>query len=339
MTATAELILPEFRKQDEIISEIREKYTGMTVAKDGYKAVRAARLELKKLRCDVENLRKDLKEESLKRGRSIDSEANRLKSMLEPIEQALAAEEKAEDDRKAAELRAIQEAAERKLQSRVDAVVEAGGTPVVSIIRPMSEDEFAGYLEAIRVEVAELAEARRAEEEARAKREAEETAEREKREAEERAERERLEAERAAELARQAEELRIREAELAEARKVEAERLQAMREQIEQERAELRRQQEAAAERERVAEEERRQVEAEKRAEEERIESERLEAERVERLEALKPEIEKVVKFRSQLLKHAKAELKKLGNPSWSEGVLIGVTALLDDIEQTVSEI
>jgi chemosensory pili system protein ChpA (sensor histidine kinase/response regulator) len=328
MTATAELILPEFRKPDEIISEIREKYTGMTVAKDGYKTVRAARLELKKLRCDVENLRKDLKEESLKRGRAIDSEANRLKAMLEPIEQALAAEEKAEDDRKAEELRAIQEAAERKLQSRVDAVVEAGGTPVVSIIRPMSDDEFAGYLEAVRVEVAELAEAKRAEEDARAKREAEE-----------RAERERLEAERAEELARQAEELRIREAELAEARKVEAEQLQAMREQIEHERAEFRKQQEIAAGRERLAEAERRRVEAEKRAEDDRIEAERLEAERLERLEALKPEIEKVVKFRSQMLKHAKAELKKLGNPSWGDDVLESICSAVDSVEASLSSV
>jgi len=328
MSTTAELILPEFRKQDQIISEIREKYTGLTVAKDGYKTVKAARLELKKLRCDVESLRKDLKADILERGRVIDSEANRLKAMLEPLEQSLAAEEKAEDDRKAAELRAIQEAAERKLQSRVDAVVEAGGTPVVSIIRPMSDDEFAGYLEAIRVEVEEAAEAKRVEEEARAKRETEE-----------RAERERLEAERAAELARQTEELRTREAALAEARKAESDRLNAMREQLEQERAELRKQQEAAAERDRLAEADRRRVEAEKRAEEERIEAERIEAERLEKLEALKPEIDKAVKFRSQMLKHAKAELKKLGNPSWSEDALSGMAGVLDDIEQAVSSL
>lgn len=324
----SEATLIEFRKQDEVIAEIREKYTGMTVAQHGYKAVRAARLELKTLRCSVENLRKDLKADVLERGRLIDAEAKRLTALLEPIENALAAEEKAEDDRKAAELQAIKEAAEKKLQARVDAVVALGGTPQILVLRAMDEERFEAYLQEVERESEAREQARLIEHQERARREAEE----------EEAERKRIQEARDAELARQQEELRQRELELAEARRLEEQEAKRLREELEQLQADLRRQQAETAERERVAMAEQRRIEAERAAEEARKEAERLEAERQERLEALKPELEKFAKFSQRIMTAAKSELKKLGNPSWSDRVSEQLRESLEAIALSVPE-
>lgn len=323
----SEATLIEFRKQDEVIAEIREKYTGMTVAQHGYKAVRAARLELKTLRCSVENLRKDLKADVLERGRLIDAEAKRLTALLEPIENALAAEEKAEDDRKAAELQAIKEAAEKKLQARVDAVVALGGTPQILVLRAMDEERFEAYLQEVERESEAREQARLIEHQERARREAEEEAERK-----------RIQEARDAELARQQEELRQRELELAEARRLEEQEAKRLREELEQLQADLRRQQAETAERERVAMAEQRRIEAERAAEEARKEAERLEAERQERLEALKPELEKFAKFSQRIMTAAKSELKKLGNPSWSDRVSEQLRESLEAIALSVPE-
>lgn len=324
----SESTLIEFRKQDEVIAEIREKYTGMTVAQHGYKAVRAARLELKTLRCSVENLRKDLKADVLERGRLIDAEAKRLTALLEPIENALAAEEKAEDDRKAAELQAIKEAAEKKLQARVDAVVSLGGTPELLVLRLMDEERFEAYLRDVKRESEAREQARLIEEQERARREAEEEAERK-----------RIQEARDAELARQQEELRQRELELAEARREEELKAKQLREELEKLKADLRRQQEETAERERVALAEQRRIESERAAEEARKEAERLETERQERLEALKPELEKLAKFSQRMMTAAKAELKKLGNPSWSDRVSELLRESLEQITSSIHEL
>lgn len=55
---------------------------------------RVARLALRDIRIKVENRRKELKEDSLKKGKAIDGVANLLKSLIEPIEEHLEKQEK-----------------------------------------------------------------------------------------------------------------------------------------------------------------------------------------------------------------------------------------------------
>jgi hypothetical protein len=336
--ATHELIISEFRKQDEIISEIRERYTGLTVAKDGFKTVKAARIELKQLRCGVENLRKELKADVLERGKMIDSEAKRLTAMLSPIEDALEAEEKAEETRKAEELRRKIEEAERALQERVTAVSATGVVPDMALLKRLTPSDFSQYL----ADCIELAEAKRkADEEAEVARKQQEEAER--------IERDRLEAIRLEEVRRQQEELAIREAELAEERRIAAEELAAEQARIAAEREELRQQQEAharvvreqQAEADRLARIEREKQEAAELAERERlaaIEEERLEAERQEKIDALRPELEKAGKFFTAMVKHAKAELKKLGNPVWEAEAISRIEDAASSITSVINQ-
>jgi hypothetical protein len=324
----AALVRSEFRKQDAVIAELREKCTGMTVAKDGFKTVKAARIEVKNLRCSVENLRKDLKADVLERGKIIDEEAKRLTSLLKPIEDALSKEEEAEEARKAAEARAKVEAEERRLQIRIDALTAINVTPDVKALKTMDEDEYfafrdeklADYFQRKAAEETAKAEAARIAAEAEAARLAQIEADR--------IERERLAALHAEEMARQSEELRIREAELAEERKqieaqraveeaerrererIEQERIAAERAILEAERAELARQQEEARkEAVRRFEEERRQRLAEEMAKQDAAEQARL--------DALKPEIELAEDLQAYLGQTLSLWLERHGNRAW----------------------
>jgi hypothetical protein len=328
----AAMVRSEFRKQDAVIADLREKCTGMTVAKDGYKTVKAARIEVKNLRCQVENLRKDLKADVIERGKIIDEEATRLKNLLIPIETALEKEEEAEEERKAAEARAKVEAEERQLQQRIDALTAINVTPDIKALKAMDEEFFEHYVRDLKVQ----AEVKRIETEAAAAEAARIAAEAEKiRLAQieaDRIERERLAALHAEEMRKQAEELAIRERELqAERAKIEAERAAAEAIRLEQLRIEQEARDKAEAERQAVIaaerakldaeraelarqQEEARRIQAEREAEDARLEAirrkriqdeeeaenlrlwneeqARLAAEELKRLEALAPEIE-----------------------------------------------
>jgi hypothetical protein len=342
----AALVRSEFRKQDAVIAELREKCTGMTVAKDGYKTVKAARIEVKNLRCSVENLRKDLKADVLERGKIIDEEAKRLTSLLKPIEDALSKEEEAEEARKAAEARANIEAEERRLQARIDAMVAINVTPDIVRLKAMSDEDYHFYYtdqwaraeQAKREAEAAAAEAARIAAEAEAIRLAQLEAER--------IERERLAALHAEEMARQAEELRIREAELAEQRKqieaqraveeaerrererIEQERIAAEQAQLAAEREILRKQQEEhdAALRAHAEEQAslkaiaRKQIEDEEEAERVRlwnIEQEQIAAAEKARIEALLPEIELAESLQVYLGQTLSLWLERHGNRAW----------------------
>jgi colicin import membrane protein len=58
------------------------------------KQAREARLALKKIRCDAEDTRKNLKEQSLRVGKAIDGIANVIKALVTPIEEHLEKQEK-----------------------------------------------------------------------------------------------------------------------------------------------------------------------------------------------------------------------------------------------------
>lgn len=348
-TVTAELLTPEatqaqlirfqFRKQDEVVADIKERYTGLTVAKDGFKTVKAARIEIKNLRCSVENLRKELKADVLERGKLIDEEATRLKALLLPIEVALEAEEEAEEERKVAIARAKVEAEEKKLQERIDDMTAIGVTPDLALLKSLSDEGYDDYRDD---KLANYYEQIAAEQEA-ARIQAE-------KEAAEQAERDRLAALHAEEMKRQAEELAIRERELqAERAKIEAERqaaeaarLEALR--IEQEardkaeaerqaviaaeRESLRKEQEAFAAQQAAAKAEQERLAAIERAKEEEArriaaeiayhqEVERIKAEALARHEALKPEIELAIDFRAYISEQAEIWFSKRDNRAW----------------------
>lgn len=80
------------------IEAIKEKAMAIKITnedqKDMMKDAREYRLELKKIRTNAEKTRKELKEESLRKGKAIDGIANIIKYIIVPIEEHLEAQEK-----------------------------------------------------------------------------------------------------------------------------------------------------------------------------------------------------------------------------------------------------
>lgn len=100
---------PHFIKFHELANSAQH------VQADQPKAARAIRLGLKAVRVASEKTRKDLKEDSLRRGKAIDGINNLLEYQLVPVEQAMEKIEKAEELREAARIAALRSARELEL--------------------------------------------------------------------------------------------------------------------------------------------------------------------------------------------------------------------------------
>lgn len=116
--------LIEFNVTDSAIAELKEKYLPLVINgiedKNGYKAVKSARMIVKTHRVDVDKRRKELTADALEWQRKINAEAKRITLLLEPIEEHLQSEEKRIDDEIEAIKIAKQKAEMQKLQERID---------------------------------------------------------------------------------------------------------------------------------------------------------------------------------------------------------------------------
>lgn len=269
-----------FRLADSKIAELREMFSGLRAdTSEGYVEVTKAIATTRALRVNVEKTRKELKASALEYGRTVDGEAKRLTAMLEDIEEPLKLEKQAIDDEK---LRAKREKEEAERAAIEAAIAEK---------REAEEKRLKADRDA---EELRLAEERKAIEAERAKLEADRAAERQRVEAEQRkvaeqqaAERAKLDADRREYEAKQA---------------AERQRLEAQQREIEAQREEANR-----IERERLAaikaEQDRKEAEINARIESERLAKEKSEAEAAElaRLEAMKPDVEKIHLFAESL--------------------------------------
>jgi hypothetical protein len=291
--------LASFEDLKSTISQMASQFGGLTIAglddRKGYDAVHEARMKVKSLRVSIEKRRKELKEESLRVGRLIDSTAKELAELIEPVESHLMSQEKAIDDEKERINREEHERIERerqaKLQTRIDALDSLQWPFNPLQVQTMTDEQFQEYFENCQQQHAEKVEREKAEAEARAKREAEE------------AERLRVEAER---LAKERQELdRIRAEQEAERQKqLEAQRkIDEERQRIEAAKLEEARRVELEQAKQKAAEEaakrERERIEAERIAEEKRLAKK---AEDQRKREARKPDIEKVKRLIDSLI-------------------------------------
>ncbi|AMV31281.1 hypothetical protein VN12_04130 [Pirellula sp. SH-Sr6A] len=298
-----------YRVSDAKIDEIRAEFTGIKILDNkDYERCTKAIAVCRTLRTDVEKCRKELKEEALEYGRRVDSEAKRLTKRLEEIEEPLKAEKARVDEEKERAKREAEEAKRKKLEARLELLVSVNSRINPMVVSEWSDEEFDSHFAAAKQAWEEAKRLEQQEAERKAKEEAErreamrieearlaaERAEldRQRKEAEEaaRIERERIEAERAIERQRLAEE----RAKIEEAQRIEREKLEAERVAIEAERDRLEREQRQREEAERAI---RQRIWEEK----ERKEQERLDAieaaERAKRIEEMKPDREKMIRF------------------------------------------
>ena len=313
-----------FNVTNEAISCLRKKLSGLKAnTTEGYKLVQAGIAETRSLRVSIETTRKALKEKALTYGRLVDGEAKRITNLLEEIEEPLKLEKEVADAAKAKAKAETEEAKKRAMQQRIDSLVAAGAMVHPLIVQEWSDDQFqdqltkateafkfaqekleadkaeAARLEAERAEqlrieqeklTAERAELEKLRAEAKAREEADQAARR--------VELEKIEAEQAAERKRLADEqAKIDEQNRFEREAIEAERIKLHAEKDRIEREEFLRQTQIRQEQEAADRAEQERIEAE-RIKAEQIENDRLaaiaERERLVRLEALKPDAEKL---------------------------------------------
>lgn len=105
------------------IADLKKRHLGVVIdvsTPQGMKLAKEGRAELKDVRIRIEKARKEEKEESLAYGRLVDSEAKRITSIIEPMEEAYDSAIKKEEYRKeqerVAKLRAEQEAIAEKIR-------------------------------------------------------------------------------------------------------------------------------------------------------------------------------------------------------------------------------
>lgn len=285
--------LKKFSLTDAAIEQMEKEFLPLVVRdvedKEGFKAVRGARLLVKEHRVKVEKTRKELKADSLAFGKAVDGEAKRITTKLESIETHLQEQEdivaKEFERRKAEEERLKQE----KIQGRVKRLValdfvryrgtgyefenfEIHNEHIAEMPDEEFEATFDNFAHAVKKEKDRLAEEERLRQE----------------------EREKIKAERARLEAIDCEQKEKEAALKAEQDKIEAEK-RAIAEAKEREEAEKRRQVELEQARKEAAEKAR--IEAEqkaKRESEEKIEADRLAKMEAKRQEALSPDKEKL---------------------------------------------
>ena len=130
--------LKKFSLTDAAIEQMEKEFLPLVVKgvedKDGYKAVREARLTVKEHRVKVEKTRKELKADSLAFGKAVDGEAKRITTKLESIETHLQEQEDIvakEFERRKAEEEALARAQELQDMGMNEAAEEAISQPVV----------------------------------------------------------------------------------------------------------------------------------------------------------------------------------------------------------------
>lgn len=290
---------------DQAIKEYQEQYWSLEITdlddKEQFDKVHEARMKMRDIRIDIEKKRKEATEWYRKIKESIDDEAKRITKPIADLEESLKAQEERVEAHKA-QLKAEKERkAKEKLQDRLNKLAAVGGTIDVALLERLTDDEFAQDL----AKFTKLFEDKKAEEAAAAQKLEEERKEREAAAAKIKKEQDELEEKQKAfqkeqedaRIAKEKAEQEIRDREAA----VEAEKKRL-------EEAERKRLQDIEDEKIRKAQEEadRKQKEAQaiidaenarKKAEEERIQAEKAEQERLAKIEAERPDRERLINY------------------------------------------
>lgn len=321
--------LKKYNVTDASIAKLSEQSMKLKVKnvndQKGYAIVKMARMEIKNKRVAVEKTRKELKSESLSFGKTVDTEAKRITTLLRPIEDHLISQEKIIEDEKE---RIETEKAEKeklRIKGRIDRLLLFGATfngceyvfDALSIshddVVGRSDEEFDKFVDALAdaLESKEVEEAKAREEQEKIKAEQKAEAERletirkeqEKKEAKIKTEQERVRKEQEEREAKIKAEIDTREAKI----KAEQEKIDAEKRAIAEQKEKAERQEEENDKFERAKEEAAKQarIEAEDQAQRELEEKEKKEkqARKNEELRlAMLPDKEKLVAFAERLM-------------------------------------
>lgn len=147
-TATLPPVIYTIR--DAALAELSAKYSGLKIEnndKGQYLTVRAARLDCKAKRGEVEHTRKLLKSDALEYGRKVDAEAARITAKIQAVEAPLVDAENDYDAWSDAIKLAADQAKAARVDSMADKLSAVGAIPMPSVLAAISDADFVAMLE------------------------------------------------------------------------------------------------------------------------------------------------------------------------------------------------
>jgi DNA repair exonuclease SbcCD ATPase subunit len=152
--------LTKFQPDQEAVAAL-SRLDDITLAVDGYDAVKAARKDCTKIRTAIDKRRKELNEGALAYQRAINAEAKRLTELVQPIEGRLRAEEETHEEEIAKAELAVQQEKSHLRTSRLEQLAAVGCIAYLS--EPVENWEDGWFLAVLKKET-EKFEERQAEE-------------------------------------------------------------------------------------------------------------------------------------------------------------------------------
>ena len=131
--------LPFFEQAEQWRNEASSIQVTSAEDEEGMKKARETRLQLQHIRCEVEKKRKELKEDSLRKGKAIDGMANVIKFLIKPIEEHL------EKQEKFVELELEKKRQERRLEREAQ-LLPFGVDVTMYNLAEMSEEHYGSLL-------------------------------------------------------------------------------------------------------------------------------------------------------------------------------------------------
>lgn len=125
-------MIVEYSKTEAALAELAARFAGVTFdlsTTAGMKSAKEARAELRGYRTDLERVRKEIKAPALQRCQDIDAEAKRITSALLSLEEPIDEQIKAEEQRKAAEKAAAEEAERARIEAIQVKIRQIADTP------------------------------------------------------------------------------------------------------------------------------------------------------------------------------------------------------------------
>ena len=141
--AKAEIILANFQEYAAIAADWEAKAKTIVVTSPTQvaemKTAREGRLVLRGKRTAIETIRKNLKEQSLREGKTIDGIAGTLRALIEPIEEYLEKQERFVEIQEEARIKAL-------VTNRASEIIQYGGNPNLFNLGAMNEAEYQSTL-------------------------------------------------------------------------------------------------------------------------------------------------------------------------------------------------
>jgi hypothetical protein len=147
--------LIKYNVSEAVIQGLKDKYLHVKVAsfddKENYEIAKRGHIEIKSLKAQIETRRKELKEDSLKFGRMVDSKAKQVVAPLIEIEDHLVAQRNVIDEEIKRRKEEAEKAQQKMIEERVSAFAKCGAVLSFIDATNWTEETFKAQYEVLKI--------------------------------------------------------------------------------------------------------------------------------------------------------------------------------------------